>query len=346
MSRSSTPNTQLWDPISRSSSRRHSSYVSSECSASPPSSRVSRDTQRTQIWSPAAEQHEQRFQKDSTGLSHAQSIDSFNLAPEQAYQWEVSNAWTFFPPRATPLSSSNRPRTQDEPPSPERSSTPNFSRPLWSRTESYPPLVSQSLAETDEGSDSEGSVSAQERSEHSNGLDSLAGAPSSSSAMNSMTSSKASSSRAATMSSYGSSRPLLPESEQRWIPPPPRHTPRGPEPTENQQAQEQRKVLATAPAQPSREPKQSYWTSRDAALPGTVSRPLIKPQSPEKSEQLASTERQWTASSYDTSSLTDKQIAKMKKKGINPALYCEMKAAQRKKGRFGISPLVGNVFLG
>lgn len=51
---------------------------------------------------------------------------------------------------------------------------------------------------------------------------------------------------------------------------------------------------------------------------------------------------EWSASSFDTSSLTEAEIKKCKKKGINPALYAEMRAA--KKGKW-TSPIAGNTFL-
>ena len=57
-------------------------------------------------------------------------------------------------------------------------------------------------------------------------------------------------------------------------------------------------------------------------------------------------DRRWSASNYDTSSLSLEKIAKLKKKGINPALWLEMKQAQGKRGRFKLPPLVGNTFLG
>lgn len=53
---------------------------------------------------------------------------------------------------------------------------------------------------------------------------------------------------------------------------------------------------------------------------------------------------QWTSSEYDTSSLSEKEIAKLEKKGINPALYAEMNAARGGKRRFGA--LTGNSFVG
>jgi len=54
-------------------------------------------------------------------------------------------------------------------------------------------------------------------------------------------------------------------------------------------------------------------------------------------------QRNWQASTFDTSVLSAKEIAKLKKKGINPALYLEMKAARKGKG---LSPLVGNSYIG
>ncbi|KAF1928652.1 uncharacterized protein M421DRAFT_5113 [Didymella exigua CBS 183.55] len=50
----------------------------------------------------------------------------------------------------------------------------------------------------------------------------------------------------------------------------------------------------------------------------------------------------WTASSHDISGLTPEELKKCKKKGINPALFAEMKAAR--KGKW-TSPIAGNTFL-
>jgi len=59
------------------------------------------------------------------------------------------------------------------------------------------------------------------------------------------------------------------------------------------------------------------------------------------------------ASNYDISSLSESQIAKLKKKGIDPALYMEMKAAtgglagkDGKKRSKWTRALVGNTFIG
>lgn len=51
---------------------------------------------------------------------------------------------------------------------------------------------------------------------------------------------------------------------------------------------------------------------------------------------------QWSASSHDTSGLTVEELKRCKKKGINPALFAEMKAAR--KGKW-TSPIAGNTFL-
>ncbi|KAK5171365.1 uncharacterized protein LTR77_004509 [Saxophila tyrrhenica] len=53
----------------------------------------------------------------------------------------------------------------------------------------------------------------------------------------------------------------------------------------------------------------------------------------------------WQSSNYDTSGLSDAQIKKLLKKGINPSLYAEMKAAKKGK-KTVIGPLLGNSFLG
>ncbi|KAL6707210.1 hypothetical protein ACN47E_004757 [Coniothyrium glycines] len=51
---------------------------------------------------------------------------------------------------------------------------------------------------------------------------------------------------------------------------------------------------------------------------------------------------EWSASSFDISTLTEAEVKRCKKKGINPALYAEMRAA---KGRKWTSPIAGNTFL-
>ncbi|KAJ4357958.1 uncharacterized protein N0V89_002535 [Didymosphaeria variabile] len=58
--------------------------------------------------------------------------------------------------------------------------------------------------------------------------------------------------------------------------------------------------------------------------------------------QLSVSSKDWKSSNFDTSGLSEAELKKCKKKGINPALYAEMKAAR--KGRF-VSPIGGNTFL-
>ncbi|GAB1743775.1 hypothetical protein NU219Hw_g695t1 [Hortaea werneckii] len=58
-----------------------------------------------------------------------------------------------------------------------------------------------------------------------------------------------------------------------------------------------------------------------------------------------STNSQWTSSEFATTGLSEAEIRKLKKKGINPSLYAEMKAARKGKGKW-VGPLVGNTFIG
>jgi hypothetical protein len=60
----------------------------------------------------------------------------------------------------------------------------------------------------------------------------------------------------------------------------------------------------------------------------------------ERSQSGSSSE--WSASSFDISNLTEAELKKCNKKGINPALYAEMRAA---KGKKWTSPIAGNTFL-
>lgn len=50
---------------------------------------------------------------------------------------------------------------------------------------------------------------------------------------------------------------------------------------------------------------------------------------------------EWSASAFDTRTLTEAELSRCKKKGINPALYAEMRAAKRGKWS---SPIAGNSF--
>lgn len=55
--------------------------------------------------------------------------------------------------------------------------------------------------------------------------------------------------------------------------------------------------------------------------------------------------KDWKSSEFDISGLSEKKLAKLKKKGINPQLYMEMKAARGGKGKL-VGPLVGNTYIG
>jgi hypothetical protein len=57
---------------------------------------------------------------------------------------------------------------------------------------------------------------------------------------------------------------------------------------------------------------------------------------------------EWHASDYDTSELSVEEMYKLQKKGVNPALYAEMRAARRQRGKAAkwLSPLVGNTYIG
>jgi hypothetical protein len=61
-----------------------------------------------------------------------------------------------------------------------------------------------------------------------------------------------------------------------------------------------------------------------------------------RSGSKSSGSSKWSASEFDIGTLTEAEIKKCKKKGINPALYAEMRAA--KKGKW-TSPIAGNTFL-
>lgn len=62
----------------------------------------------------------------------------------------------------------------------------------------------------------------------------------------------------------------------------------------------------------------------------------------DRSASKSSGSSKWSASDFDTSTLSEAELKRCKKKGINPALYAEMRAA--KKGKWA-SPIAGNTFL-
>lgn len=55
-------------------------------------------------------------------------------------------------------------------------------------------------------------------------------------------------------------------------------------------------------------------------------------------------EGNWQSSDYDYSGLSEKEIKRLKKKGMNPALYAEMKAAKQGRNKW-VGALSGNTFL-
>ena len=55
-------------------------------------------------------------------------------------------------------------------------------------------------------------------------------------------------------------------------------------------------------------------------------------------------EGNWQSSDYDWSGLSEAELRKIRKKGINPALYAEMKAAKKGRSKW-IGSLSGNTFL-
>lgn len=86
---------------------------------------------------------------------------------------------------------------------------------------------------------------------------------------------------------------------------------------------------------------QTSYRSNSSSASNTISSgtPSREPTSEEANSRSSST---WTASSHDIGGLTPEELRKCKKKGINPALFAEMKAAR--KGKW-TSPIAGNTFL-
>jgi hypothetical protein len=67
-------------------------------------------------------------------------------------------------------------------------------------------------------------------------------------------------------------------------------------------------------------------------------------QAENTSDRGSMSSNEWTSSEIDTSTLSVEKIHKLKKKGINPALYLEMQNARKGKSKW-ISPLQGNSFI-
>lgn len=86
---------------------------------------------------------------------------------------------------------------------------------------------------------------------------------------------------------------------------------------------------------------QTSYRSNSSSASNTISSgtPSRYPTSEAGNSRSSST---WTASSHDIGALSPEELKKCKKKGINPALFAEMKAAR--KGKW-TSPIAGNTFL-
>lgn len=65
---------------------------------------------------------------------------------------------------------------------------------------------------------------------------------------------------------------------------------------------------------------------------------------PPTSSSTAASSRNWVASTFSVEGMSEKEIEKLRRKGINPALRAEMQAAR--KGRGGLPVSVGNTFIG
>lgn len=96
---------------------------------------------------------------------------------------------------------------------------------------------------------------------------------------------------------------------------------------------------STAPTIPERHPRIVKRVSMDQ-----MSEHMGVCSSESISDNASISSSEWKSSEYDTSKLSVEQIHKLKKKGINPALYLEMKQAKKGKGKIGA--LTGNTFLG
>ncbi|KAI5199126.1 hypothetical protein E4T39_06472 [Aureobasidium subglaciale] len=94
-----------------------------------------------------------------------------------------------------------------------------------------------------------------------------------------------------------------------------------------------------APTIPARIPRIIKRTSLDQ-----MSEHVNPWQGESMSDHGSVSSHEWTSSDVDTSSLSVEKIHKLKKKGINPALYVEMQNARKGKNKW-VSPLQGNSFI-
>ncbi|KAH9876122.1 hypothetical protein J1614_004001 [Plenodomus biglobosus] len=139
--------------------------------------------------------------------------------------------------------------------------------------------------------------------------------------------------------------------------PPLEHTSLPPHPPQSQSIF--RKIMPRKPEEASRLPTRliiereitidrTYTSSAlspefsDSSTPSLPPRQSLDSGLNNTEERNSQSSSEWSASGFDTSTLTEAEIKKCKKKGINPALYAEMRAA--KKGKW-ISPITGTSFL-
>ena len=354
MSASGTPQTRIWNPLSRRMSKRHSRGPSGDGTINADETRASQVAASSIGPSPEVKPFSSSHQSETS------SINSFDINPERARKWEMKHKWKFLPLKSSVLADSTLKSAKPPTGSGNARDSKNYSRPLVARAESFPP-TSASIRhepgdelsyESEHENELQGS-----RESKSSGTDSRSRY--SAKAIYSVPSSSDSRYQNPTTSSFGSTHPLVGEpgqavsvstSEQRWVPPissvAPRHKQRRrsmPIPAAYTESRAsglpaldhgQKRFIAD-------KRKPSYWVSNDAALPGTVNNSYDGENDTTTGEAAS-----FVPSTYDTSSLSEEKIAKLRKKGVNPALYLEMKHATRGKNKFGISPLVGNVFLG
>lgn len=108
----------------------------------------------------------------------------------------------------------------------------------------------------------------------------------------------------------------------------------------------------TAPAPPPKHPriiKRTSFSQMSEHIDLFSSTQTSTSLSDSGSGSLSSGSKEWRASDADTSGLSVEQIHKLRKKGINPALWAEMQAAKKggKKGaRARVGVLGGNAFIG
>lgn len=89
---------------------------------------------------------------------------------------------------------------------------------------------------------------------------------------------------------------------------------------------------------------QTSYRSNSSSSIMTISsgRPSANGNSSSAGSSRSLNSQDWKSSEYDTSGLSEAELKKCKKKGINPSLYAEMKAAR--KGKW-VSPIGGNTIL-